>query len=92
MIIEQIVEIPPSHQLVVTVPPEIPAGKALLTFTAVSANSDLGNTLNTQPKNRVCPAELIEKLKNLQGSLGKNAFGNLDGITYQNKVRKEWDD
>jgi hypothetical protein len=90
MIVEQVVEIPPSHRLIVTVPPEIPAGKAILTFTAVSAD-DLGNTPNILSKNHTCPVEMSKRLKNLRGSLSKNAFGNLDGIAYQNKVRKEWD-
>ena len=33
MTIEQTVEIPPSHRLTIEVPPEIPAGTVLLTFT-----------------------------------------------------------
>jgi hypothetical protein len=33
MTIEQIVEIPADHRLTIEVPPEIPAGKAILTFT-----------------------------------------------------------
>jgi hypothetical protein len=37
MTIEQTVEIPASHRLTIEVPPEIPAGTAILAFTAVPA-------------------------------------------------------
>jgi hypothetical protein len=33
MIIEQIVDVPPSHRLVINVPHEVPAGSVVLTFT-----------------------------------------------------------
>jgi hypothetical protein len=33
MIIEQTIEIPADHRLILDVPPEIPAGRAILTFT-----------------------------------------------------------
>jgi hypothetical protein len=33
MIIEQIVNVPPSHRLVIDVPHEVPAGSVILTFT-----------------------------------------------------------
>jgi hypothetical protein len=33
MIIEQIVNVPPSHRLVIDVPHEVPAGSVVLTFT-----------------------------------------------------------
>ena len=34
--------------------------------------------------------EIKNKLNNLRGSLGKDAFGGMDGVTYQRKVRDEW--
>jgi hypothetical protein len=37
MSITQTVEIPASHRLVVDVPPEVPAGRAVLTFTPEAA-------------------------------------------------------
>ena len=43
MTIEQTVEIPASHWLTIAVPREIPAGKAILTFTPVA---------NQRPKDR----------------------------------------
>jgi hypothetical protein len=81
MIIEQTVEIPIDHQLFINVPLEIPAGKAILTFTSVSGIEN----------NCVQAEELKKKLKTLQGSLSKNSFGGLNGIEYQCKVREEWD-
>jgi len=83
MVIEQTIEIPPNHRLFLDVPPEVPAGKTIITFTTVSTVS---------ADNSVRSEELKMKLMNLRGSLGKNAFGGLDGVAYQNKVRKEWED
>jgi len=82
MVIEQTIEIPPSHRLFLDVPPEVPAGKTKITFTTVSAVSADKNVLSE---------ELKMKLLNLRGSLGKNAFGGLDGVAYQNKIREEWE-
>ena len=39
--------------------------------------------------NRTHSEELKAKLQKLQGCLGKNAFGGMDGVTYQCKVRNE---
>ena len=85
MTIEQTVEIPPSRQLFIDVPPEIPFGIAILTLTPVPTIVDIKNEQS-------CQEEIREKLQKLKGSLGKNAFGALDGLEYQYKVRKEWDD
>ena len=92
MTIEQTVEIPPSHRLFVEVPREVPAGKAVLTYTSVLASEDVENARRIWANNRARSDDLREKLANLQGSLGKNAFGALDGVSYQRKVREEWDD
>jgi len=83
MVIEKTIEIPPNHRLFLDVPPEVPAGKTIITFTTVSAIST---------DNSVRSEELKMKLLSLRGSLGKNAFGGLDGVAYQNKVREEWED
>ena len=91
MSLEQTVEIPPSHRLFVDVPPEVPVGKAILTFTPVSVRKDLKYAGEIWAVNREHPEELKAKLENLQGSLGKAAYGGMDGIAYQRKVREEWD-
>jgi hypothetical protein len=95
MRIEQTVEIPPSHKLIVDVPLEIPAGKTILTFTPVSAssgNTDLEYAEKVWAYNRAHPTELETKLQKLKGRLGEDAFGGLDGVAYQHTVRKEWND
>jgi len=94
MAIEQTVEIeiPPSHRLFVEVPQEVPAGKAMLTFTSVSAKDDTEYAKQIWSNNHIKPEELKEKLQRLHGRLGKNAFGALDGVAYQRKVREEWGD
>ena len=91
MNVTQTVEIPDNHMLTVEVPCEIPAGKAILTFTAVSADGDFECARGMQTGSRANPEEIKIKLQNLQGSLGKSAFGALDGVAYQRKVREEWD-
>jgi hypothetical protein len=83
MAIEQIVEIPPNRRLFLEVPKEVPAGKAILTYSSVSVGED---------DNILPSGELKEKLEKLRGSLGKSAFCFLDGLAYQRKVREEWDD
>jgi hypothetical protein len=83
MVIEQTIEVPPSHRLFLDIPPEVPTGKTIITFTTVSAVST---------DNSARSEELKMKLMSLRGSLDKNAFGGLDGVAYQNKVRKEWED
>jgi len=95
MIVEQTIEIPPSHQLFLDVPPEVPAGKTIVTFTpasAASASTELEYAGMIWADNSVRSEELKMKLQNLRGSLGKNAFGGLDGVAYQHKVREEWED
>ena len=82
MIIEQTVEIPADRRLFIEVPQEVPAGKTILTYTSVPVNRDIEYSQSDKVK---------AKLQKLQGSLGKNAFGALDGVSYQRKVRKEWD-
>jgi len=92
MMIEQTVEIPPDHRLFVNVPPEVPAGKAILTFSSAFVNRDLEYAEKIWDNNRNNAEAFKAKLNDLQGSLGENAFCGLDGITYQHKIREEWDD
>jgi hypothetical protein len=92
MTMEQTVEIPASHRLFVDVPPEVPAGKAILSYTPVVGNEDIEYARKIWHNNRACPDELKATRQKLQGSLGKNAFCSLDGVAYQHKVREEWDD
>ena len=42
--------------------------------------------------NRAHHKEVRATLQRLKGSLPSSAFGGLDGVAYQRKVRAEWDD
>jgi len=92
MIVEQTVEIPIDHRLFINVPLDVPAGKAVLTFSSYFENKDMEYAEKIWDNINANPEELKASLKNLQGSLGKDAFGGLDGIEYQHKIREEWDD
>ena len=92
MTIEQTVEIPPNRRLFINVPAEIPTGRAVLTLTAVSANDYPEKFGSSQFCNNHDKEDLRVKLQKLQGSFDKNAFGGLNGLEYQNQVRKEWED
>jgi hypothetical protein len=76
--------------LVDDVPQEIPVGKAILTFTPLSVSKDLKYAGEIWAANHERPEELKAKLQNLQGSLGKTAYGGMDGTAYQRQVREEW--
>jgi hypothetical protein len=38
------------------------------------------------------PKEFMEQMRKLRGSLSASAFGGMDGVTYQRKIRDEWED
>ena len=86
MTIEQTVEIPADHRLTLEVPPEIPAGKAVIAFTAVSA--DLRSA--TQPTRRRTTAEAIEYCRGLAKRLGCTATS--DDFLEQRRRDRELED
>ena len=92
MTIEQTIDVPANHQIILEVPTEVPAGKAKLTFTVDSVEKNPERVREISPNYGIPNEEVKEKLQNLRGSLGKNSFGTMDGVTYQSKVRSEWDD
>jgi hypothetical protein len=54
MVVTQTVDIPASHRLTVDVPGEVPAGKAIITFTPV-ADTASGNEVGRQLVGDECP-------------------------------------
>jgi len=90
MIVEQTVDIPTNRQLYINVPPEVPTGKTILTFIPASVYKDLESAQTDWEANSANSEELKAKVNSLKGSLGKNSFGSMDGVTYQRKVREEW--
>jgi hypothetical protein len=89
MAIEQTVDIPDSHRLTIDVPREIPAGRAILTFTPFTGDRALEEAGKIWTWNRAHSEEVRDKLQKLRGSLSADSFGGLDGVAYQRKVRDE---
>ena len=95
MVIEQTVEVPVNRRIFIDIPPEIPTGKIILTFTTISTaskNKELECAEKIWAYNRAHPKEITTKLQELKGSLEKNAFDGLDGVAYQQKARGEWNE
>jgi hypothetical protein len=89
--IQQTVEIPASRRLIIDVPPEVPAGPVMLTFTPVANSFVPAEAEKTWAWNRAHSREVQFRLRKLQGSLSSASFGGMDGVSYQRKVRDEWD-
>jgi len=72
----QTVEIPVSHRLIIDVPPEVPAGKTIISFT---------------PAMKAQTASAKRKpISEYFGILSPDTYG--DGVAYQRNLRDEWDD
>jgi hypothetical protein len=78
MSITQTVEIPVDHRLTIDVPPEVPAGPVILTFTPASAQR-----AQTAPPCR-------KPISAYFGIISPDTYG--DGVAYQRNLRDEWDD
>jgi hypothetical protein len=78
MIIEQTVEIPASHRLFIDVPPEVPAGRAIIAFTPAPAER-AGNPGRKQVSRH------FGRLKNSKAFAG-------DPVEIQRQMRDEWCD
>ena len=78
MTIEQTVEIPADRRLVLEVPPEIPAGRAVLAFTAVPA----------PVQRKIDPVKAEEARKRLCG-MGKTDGHELDRFMAEKAAEKD---
>jgi hypothetical protein len=75
MTIEQTVEIPPNHRLLIAVPPEVPTGKVILTFTPVSSATVKDYNPNIEAENVIkSPTPHSDRLLGLFSSLGNMAL------------------
>ena len=100
MIVTQIIDIPASHRLTIDVPPEIPAGKTMLTFTpAQDRRLDITRLPGGSPGTVEEALQLAEEkaadpnrkpISQYFGILSPETYG--DGVSYQRKLRDEWDD
>jgi hypothetical protein len=91
MTIEQTVEIPADHRLVLDVPREIPPGKAVVAFTPVPADAGQRSEPSVaQPARRRTPAEAIEYCRGLARRLGVTATS--DDFLEQRRRDREQED
>jgi hypothetical protein len=78
MSVTQTVEIPVNHRLIIDVPPEVPAGRAILTFTPASVYRAQTVSPSRKP------------ISEYFGILSPETYG--DSVAYQRNIRDEWDD
>jgi len=76
MSVTQTVEIPANHRLIIDVPPEVPAGRTIISFTPAMK----AQTVSTNRK----------PISEYFGILSPDTYG--DGVAYQRNLRDEWDD
>ena len=99
MTIEQIVEIPASRQITLEVPPEIPPGKTILTFTPAAAQKH--NTSEISGSNPRSAAEALKMANERAIDSNRKPISRLfgkhkgilggDGVAYQRAIRDEWE-
>ena len=92
MTITQTVDIPDSHRLTIDVPPEVPAGPVILTFTPAAAPLP-GRTARTVEEALQMAAEKAadpnrKPISHYFGILSPETYG--DGVAYQKAIRDEW--
>ena len=99
MTIEQTVDIPADHRVVLEVPREIPAGRVTIAFIAEDAVvpaviPEEEQRVRTMLKQYYHAAENAAADHGpLSGCIGSHpGFFGGDGVAYQRKIRNEWDD
>jgi hypothetical protein len=99
MSITQTVEIPADHRLIIDVPHEVPAGRAVLAFFPAYSPDTVhlpgGNARTVEEALQMAADKLADPnrkpLSRHFGILSPNTYG--DGVAYQRKIRdEEWDD
>jgi hypothetical protein len=98
MTIEQTVEIPVNHRLIVDVPQDIPAGKAMITITPAFGKGSLPETYSPEEALKKSAERAAARRKNpslntfrkFHGSLKGSLNFDRDGMEIQREMRNEW--
>jgi len=92
---QQTVDIPVDKKLYLELPRDIPANCEQIQVELKLITKEVIPAMKEAEKiwfyNRTYPEELKAKLQKLRGCLPKTAFGGMGGVSYQNKIREEWD-
>jgi hypothetical protein len=106
MVIEQTVDIPADHRLVLDVPREVPAGRVILTFTPQSGEEDARRMIEELKRTELPRPRTIEEAIRQAGQEAarpdrppvSGCFGIMkdsplaqSGAEYQRSIRDEWD-
>jgi hypothetical protein len=97
--IRKIVDIPANRHLSIDLPESVPTGKtSILLMFSTPENHEAESSVPLEEAqkvwnyNRSHSAEIRAKLQKLRGALPSASFGGMDGVSYQRKVRDEWED
>ena len=93
MTITQTVDIPANRRLTIDVPPQIPAGPVILSFTPIHALSKKKDPSTIEEALQMAKDRAADpNRKPISRHFGKHKgiFGG-DGVAYQRAIRDEWD-
>jgi len=93
MTITQTVKIPANRRITLEIPPQIPAGSVILTFTPACSSIPKKDPLTVAEAMQMAEKQAVDpNRKPVSRHFGKykGIFGG-DGMAYQKAIRDEWD-